>query len=243
MDGVAVRLDVYANPLELRRALETYGSDLQDAFSAAVVRQTEETKGAHRVQIAARLGSRAANALRGRVYPSTKSGGQEYQGLAAGFIYSAWKRRAAGGGPRIDLLAAFEDGASIRPVRGGALAVPLPAAYAVSGIPRGRRPTPDAVETALDQDLFIVARPGRPALLCAKDVAISGGRRRRISAARVRRKSGALGRRRTANAIVPLFVLLKNSRLPKRLDFASVRERAAEGLSEKAIVEMARRGL
>lgn len=217
------------------------GLTIQDAANAAVVRQTDETKGEMRVQIAQRLSPRAANALRSKRFTNPTPGGGE--GDVVGFIHSAWFRRSRSTGEQIDMFRSFETGAVIRPTRGKFLAIPLPAAYTVAGIGgrRGKRPTPEAVETALDQDLFVIQRGGRPAILAAKNVAFGRGRGAKIRAPRARNARGGFSQRRTANAIVPLFVLLKNSRLPKRLDFAQTRDGAQRGLADKFTVELARR--
>lgn len=218
--------------------MEQAGLSLQDAGNAAVIRQTDETKGAMRVQVAQRLSSRAANAIRSKRYVNSSTAGQ---GDVAGFIFSAWWRKGRRTGEEIDMFQAFEDGAVIAPARGQALAIPLPAAYdAVGG---RKRPTPLAVEAALDTDLFVIKRPGRPALLAARDVSVrrTGRGRAKIVARRYRGKGGALKIRRAPPVVVPMFVLLRNTRLPKRLDFASIRQDGESGLAEKLLVELARR--
>jgi hypothetical protein len=235
-----VRLNVSVSG-KLRDVLAQKGIALQDAGNAAVVRQTQETHGEMRVQIAQRLSPRAANALRSRrfVNPSTVGG----EGEVVGFINSAWFRKSRATGQNIDMFAAFERGDVIRPVRGKFLAVPLPAAYTVAGIGgrNGARPTVEAVETALDQDLFPITRPGRPTLLFAKQVSLGRGRGAKIRAPRGRNARGGFSRRRTVNAIIPLFVLLKNTKLPKRLDFTATRAKHQTRLAEKFLVELARR--
>lgn len=227
----------------LRRHLAAEGLVLEDAANAAVVRQTEQTKGAMRVQIAARLSPRAANALRSRLYLDQGKGGQ---GTVGGYIFSAWWRKDRRGGAAIDLFWAYANGAVIRPAKGEALALPLPAAYAVVGLPRGARgqrraPTPVEVEAALDTDLFVLRRPGRPSLLCASNVNVTQRAHGSLRAARYRNRQGGFARRRRSDAIVPLFVLLKNTHLPRRLDFDSITADAEQGLEDKFLVELARR--
>lgn len=225
----------------LKRELEKSGLVLQDAANAAVLRQTDETKGAMRVQIAQRLSARSANALRSRQFVNSSSVGQ---GDVAGFIFSGWWRKSRRGGEEIDMFKAFEDGAVIAPARGQALAIPLPAAYDVVGGRTGsKRPTPLSVETALDTDLFVIKRPGKAAILAARDVSVrrTGRGRTRIGARRFRNKKGGLSVRRVAPVVVPLFVLLRNTRLPKRLDFSQIQQDGERGLGEKLLVEIARR--
>lgn len=224
----------------LKRELEKSGLALQDAANAAVLRQTDETKGAMRVQIAQRLSARSANALRSRQFVNSSSVGQ---GDVAGFIFSGWWRKSRRGGEDIDMFKAFEDGAVIAPARGQALAIPLPAAYDVVGGRSGsKRPTPLSVEAALDTDLFVIKRPGKAAILAAKAIRRTAKRgASRFVAKRYRNKKGALSVRRAAAEIIPLFVLLRNTRLPKRLDFSQIQQDGERGLGEKLLVEIARR--
>jgi hypothetical protein len=231
-----MKLDVNVD-IQALEDLAQNAERLIDGANRAVQRQTEETLGEMRSHTAQRLGARTANALGRRFYVNEDR-------TVAGFIHSRWWRRGAGGGPRQDILEAFSKGEVITPKRGQFLAIPLPAAYAVAGASRGgQRPTPERVETALDQDLFVIQRAGRPPILCAKNVAISTRRRGTIRAGRFRSKGGILKQRRTVNAIVPLFVLVKNVRLPKRLDFPPITEKADERLAEKLIVELVTRGV
>lgn len=229
----------------LKRELEQAGLSLQDAGNAAVVRQTDETKGAMRVQIASRLSTRAANALRSRRYVDPTATGH---GEVAGYIYSGWWRKNRRGGDDIDMFKAFEDGAVIAPARGQALAIPLPAAYAVVG--RGKkRPTPKAIEVALNVKLFpLKTRRGNTLLAITPQsgaVAISG-RSSKIRPVRyvknTRERSFPTTRRGAAVRVpIPMFLLLRNTRLPKRLDFAPIHEQGERGLAEKLLVELARR--
>jgi hypothetical protein len=235
----------------LEAELVRLGSGVQDAASAAVLRQTEETKGVMRGQIAQRLSARAANALRSKRYVNAPNSGRGTAGEVAGFIFSAWWRKDRQTGEDIDMFAAYERGDVIFSAK-GLLAVPLAAAYRVVGLAKGtrggkRRPTPVDVEAALDTDLFVLKRPGRNPLLCARGVvqgAPGRGGARPIRAARYRTKRGTLATRKGATgALVPLFVLLKTTRLPKRLDFDGIEERSAGRMAEHLIVELGRRGL
>ena len=120
-----------------RDILAAKGAALRDAANAAVVRQTNETKGAMRVQIAQRLTPQSANALRGIFKANNDVPSVEPE--VVGFVHSAWFRKSRRGGPNIDLFAAFERGDVIAPATKNSLAVPLPAAYDVVGIPMGAR--------------------------------------------------------------------------------------------------------
>lgn len=246
--GGAVRLNLTVSG-RLRDILAAKGVAIQDAANAAVARQTDETKGAMRVEIARRLTPRAANALRSRKYVNPSQFGGE--GDVAGYIHSAWFRRGRASGQNIDLFKAFETGAVIRPVRGSNLAIPLPAAYGVAGLGgRGSRPTPIQVETRLGVKLFpFTSRRGHRFLaITPESGAVTIRRTSRFGVRPVRFIKTAGGRsfpaaRRGARVRVPIpmFLLLKNSRLPKRLDFSGIEAAKAKGLADKFTVELARR--
>ena len=233
---------------KLRDVLQAKGAALQDAVNAAVVRQTDETKGAMRVEIARRLTPRAANALRSKLYANPPKGGAA-EGQVAGFINSAWFRRSKSTGGNVDMFAAFEDGAVIRPVRGKNLAIPLPAAYAVAG--RGkRRPTPIAIETALGIKLFpFTSKRGFRFLAITSDsgaVTLGRGRRGSVKPVRFIKTSGGRSfpttrRGSRVTTPIPMFLLLKNARLPKRLEFEPIRREGETRLGQKILVELARR--
>jgi hypothetical protein len=233
----------------LRGILAAKGLVIQDASNAAVVRQTDETKGEMRVQIAQRLSPRAANALRSRRFVNPTPGGGE--GEVVGFINSAWFRKPKAGGDDIDIFKSFETGAVIRPVRAQNLAIPLEDAYTVTGLGgRGPRPTPRQVETRLGVKLFVIkSKRGNRFLAITPEsgpVALGRGRKRTIKPARFVKTTGGRSfptTRRAAPVRVPIrmFLLLKNSRLPKRLDFAQTRAAGEKGLADKFVVELARR--
>ncbi|MFZ1427181.1 MAG: DUF6441 family protein [Geminicoccaceae bacterium] len=233
----------------LRRQLQADGLAVEDAGNAAVVRQTDQTKGEMRVQIAGRLSARAANALRSTLYrnPSVRGG----QGNVASYIHSAWWRKDRKTGDNIDMFWAFEQGAVISGVKGRHLAIPLPAAYAVAG--RGRkRPTPEGIAAALSIKLFaLTSKRGNRFLAITPEsgpVAIGRGRRGSLLPARYVKTKGDRSFPTTRRATVvrqpiPLFLLLKNVRLPKRLDFDAIVQTGEQGLDDKFQVELARRGI
>jgi hypothetical protein len=237
---------------KLRDFVNSTGLTIEDAGNAAVVRQTRETLGEMRVQIAQRLTPRAANALREKRYlnPPVPGG----QGQVVGFIHSAWFRSSRLTGDDIDIFRSFETGAVIRPVRGDWLTIPLPAAYSVVG--RGRkRPTPAAIETALGVKLFrIRSRRGNDILAVTPEsggVALGsrttrGAKRVTIKPVRYVKTAGGrsfpTSRRATPVAApIAMFLLLRNSRLPKRLDFGPIRQKYNVELAKKFLVEMGRR--
>lgn len=88
----------------------------------------------------------------------------------------------------------------IRPVRAGALAVPLPAALDRRGVPKYSGPR----DPKLRNQLFLIQRPGRPPIL-ARKLVNAGGTRRAAG-------GGFSGRAR----IEPLFILLQRVALKPR---------------------------
>jgi len=242
---VRVNLNVTGS---MKQHMREIGTSLQDAGNAAVVRQTDETKGQMRVQIGQRLGrkGRAANALRSRLY--LNAGGP--QADTVGYIHSAWWRKSARGGPDIDMFRAFETGMIITPARAKNLAIPLPAAYTVVG--RGRKkPTPEMIQVALNIKLFtLTARSGRRFLAITPNsgqVALGRGQRGQIKPVRFIKKTKegrSFPTTRRGHAVtkpILMFLLLKNARLPKRLDFTAIKAAKDQGLEDKLIVEIARR--
>lgn len=248
---MALGLDVRVEGA-LPAIMANLGLNLKNAINAAIDRQTEETKGQLRVRIAGGLSARAANALRSKVRGNPDE-------TLTGILHSAWWRAARGPnpnavvvrgarGPSIDMLSAFERGDVIRPQGGrSALALPLPAAYDTISRRAGRRradPTPVDIEAAIDADLFVLKRPGRPALLCAKNLAVTSKPFGSIRPARYRaRNSNEFRKRRTANAIIPFFVLLRSTKLRSRYRLQDVREAVPARLAEKVLLEGGKRGV
>lgn len=192
-------LDVY-----LKRELEAGEKAVTRAMRLASDRAKREIRG----QVTgAGLGGRMANAVRSQVYPRAGAS------LGAGAL--VWTRAP-------DVMRAFEDGATIRGRAGGWLAIPTGSA------PRrgtdGKRIRPDTFPEGRFGPLRFVARNGRTALLVVDNVRISAktgrvGRR----AANARTKSGRL---RSGLTSVVMFVLVRQVRLQKRLDFAGAGARA-----------------
>lgn len=143
------------------------------------------------------LGQRLPRTIRDKAFPET---GESID--AAALIWSKAP----------EIVGAFDRGVTIRSKDGFYLAIPLPAAG-----PRGRRKiTPGLWESRTGIRLRFVYRRGRASLLVADDARISargmaarkGGRRRR---------DGTL----TGAQTVPIFVLVPQVRLQKRLDLSA----------------------
>jgi hypothetical protein len=220
--------------------MQRAGSQIKEAAGRAVVRQTEETQGAMRLRIAGGLGARAANALRKNLYPNP-------DGSVAGFVSSAWWRPAQGPSPhalkgRIDILAAFERGDAIRPWKGKGLAIALPTAGRFGFASDGKRVrvTPEAFERRTGIKLqFVPARAGNPAMLVARANLTAGGV---VQPLRKGERGGRVFARRGVRS-VPVFIIVRSTKLPQRFDLDAIRDQHEERLAEKVIVEAAKLGL
>lgn len=151
------------------------------------------------------LGNRVARTVRAQVYPERRDSLN-----AAAYV---WTRA-----PKI--LDAFERGALIRSQNGFYLAIPTPAAGAKG--PGNRRITPGGWEQRTGMKLRFVYRRGGPSLLVADEARINTRGRAVASRARVRRDGI-----RTGAATVPIFILVPQVRLRKRLDLAGAGDRWA----------------
>jgi hypothetical protein len=152
------------------------------------------------------LGQRLANTVRLRVFP----GAEPSLGAAA----LVWTKAPA-------IIAAFERGALIRGVRGLWLAIPLPAA-GKTGL-GGKKVTPLGWERRTGMRLRFVYRRGKPSLLVADDARLTRATGLATSIRRPRRRDGIL----TGAATVPVFLLVPQVKLPKKLDIAGLAGEAA----------------
>ncbi len=156
--------------------------------------------------VRAGLGTRLANTVQSQTYPRSKSS------LDAATL--TWTRA-----PKI--VGAFERGATIRTKTGVWLAVPLPAAGTGTG---GRRFTPEEWERRRGLKLRFVYRPGAPALLVA-----DGRQNKRGFGVESRSKTGR------GRATVPIFILLPQVTLRKRLDLIIAATRMAANLPVRIV--------
>ncbi|MFQ6552950.1 DUF6441 family protein [Aestuariibius insulae] len=161
---------------------------------------------------AAGLGQRLARTIRAETYPV----GQNSMNAAA-LVYTKAPK----------LIAAFDEGPMIRSKEGFWLAIPLPTA----GRGRfGRRMTPLDWERRTGKQLRFVYRSGRSALLVADDARLSSRGLARNKGGR-RRKDGILSGAQT----VPIFVLVPQVKLRKRLDLDRDVQRIANGLAADVV--------
>jgi hypothetical protein len=169
------------------------------AVTAGVHEATDGLKGELRRQItSAGLGTRLANTWRGEVYPK----GQPSI-AAAGFVWS----KAPG------LVRMYAEGAVIRSKHGLFLAIPTPAAGKYGDA--RQKIAPGAWERIHGLRLRFVYRRGAPSLLVADNARLS---KRGRAAANIGRRQGAAFTRLSGRTTVPLFILVPQVTVPKRLD-------------------------
>lgn len=172
------------------------------AVSKTMAETAVTLKQAWRAQITgAGLGTRLGNSIRSASYPK----GQPSLGAAA-LVWSA--------APKV--VASHDTGPLIRSANGFWLAIPTPAAGRGPG---GRRLTPGQWEQRTGLKLRFVFRRGRPGLLVAE--ARQNARGRAVAS---RSKTGR------GVATVPIFVMVPQVKLRKRLDLMGAAERAADGV-------------
>lgn len=152
------------------------------------------------------LGTRLANTVRLRVFPEREA--------SLGAAALVWTKAPA-------IVAAFERGALIRGVNRLWLAIPLPAAGKI-GL-GGRKITPQRWEQRTGMRLRFVARRGKWPLLVADDARLTSAQGLAAANRRRRRRDGIL----TGAVTVPVFVLVPQVKLPKKLDVEGLAADAA----------------
>ncbi len=184
---------------DLKRIVQLEMRAAARAVTVGVREATEGLKSELRRQItSAGLGTRLANTWRGEVYPK----GQPSIG-AAGFVWS----KAPG------IVRLYAEGAVIRSKQGLFLAIPTPAAGRFGDA--RRKITPGAWERIHGMRLRFVYRRGSPSLLVADNVRLT---KRGRATANIGRRQGAAFTRLTGRTTVPLFILVPEVTVRKRLD-------------------------
>jgi hypothetical protein len=158
------------------------------------------------------LRTRLANTWRGEVYPK----GQPSIG-AAGYVFS----KAPG------IVGLYAEGAVIRSKQGLFLAIPTPAAGR-SGDGR-RKITPGSWERIHGLRLRFVYRRGSPSLLVADNARLT---KRGRAAANIGRRQGAAFTRLSGRTTVPLFILVPQVTVQKRLDVDSAAQKWIRALPQ-----------
>lgn len=218
-----MRLDVSVDsalPAEMEREIDA----IKKAVTGGIRSVAEKLQKEWRSQITgAGLGERLARTIRKNDYPS----GSGRSIGAASLVYA--RKNSKKTASAADVVDAFNRGVTIRSTDGFFLAIPLPASGGNFGTGR-KRLTPYLWEQRTGMRLRFVYRRGRPSLLVADDARIGGAGRAGRKGGR-RRKDGILSGAQT----VPIFILVPQVRLKKRLDLDRA-TKAAEGALVGAIL-------
>jgi hypothetical protein len=184
---------------DLQALLKAELRGAERAVTAGVRAATLGLKTELRGQITgAGLGTRLANTWRSRIYPE----GQQSLG-AAGFVWSKAP----------NLIRLYNEGAIIRSKQGLYLAIPTPAAGRFGD--RRQKITPLLWERIHGMRLRFVYRRSGPSLLVADNVRLTARGR---AAANIGRRQGVIYSRLSARTTVPLFILVPQVSVKKRLD-------------------------
>ena len=180
----------------------------QKAVSITMTEAGAGLKSAWRAQItSAGLGQRLANTIRSQTYPKGRNSLD-----AAALVWS--------NAPVI--IGAHDTGPLIRSGNGFWLAIPLPAAGKAMG---GKRITPGMWEQKTGLRLRFVYRNRGPSLLVADAVRLNT----RGQAAVSKSKTGR------GQVTAPIFLLVQQVKLPKRLDLARDAERALAAIPDSIV--------
>jgi hypothetical protein len=195
---VKLKLDIQPDLAALMAAEVAAG---ERAVTAAMRQSGVGLKGAWRGQIVgAGLGTRLANSIRSETYPKA--------GASLNAAALVWSKAPL-------IVGAHDAGPLIRSRTGFWLAIPTPAAGRALG---GRRVTPAAWERKTGLRLRFVYRRAGPSLLVADQARINS----RGLASASRSKTGR------GQVTAPIFLLVPQVKLPKRLDLMRDAERVHE---------------
>lgn len=185
------------------------------AVQRGISQSTLSLKGLLRSQITgSQLGGRLAGSVRSEVYPKGKPSIN-----AAGLVFTKAPK----------LVEAFDTGPLIRSENGFWLAIPMPN---IGKGARGKKLTPGEWEKRTGRQLRFVYRRGRTALLVDEGKKAPGNvfvRRRTRGGTRL------MEPRTFKNRIVPIFTLVPQVKLRKRLDIARAASQATQGLASAII--------
>lgn len=160
------------------------------------------------------LGAKLARTIRKQVYPS-----QTTSLHAAALV---WSKAPV-------IIDAFERGVLIKSSNGFYLAIPLPAAGA-KGV-GSKRITPAGWEQRTGRRLVFIGRKGRHGLLVDQGVL---GQSKNTYATAFRQTKG---RTRAQNQSIPIFVLVRQAKLPKKLSLLEAASAAQNSLASLILSE------
>ena len=193
-----MKLDIRVTPdlVAMMRAEVAAG---QKAVSTTMAQAGAGLKSAWRAQITgAGLGQRFANTIRSQTYPKGRN--------SLDAVALVWSNAPV-------IIGAHDTGPLIRSASGFWLAIPLPAAGRALG---GRRITPGMWEQKTGLRLRFVYRSRGPSLLVADAVRLNTKGQAAVSKSNTGR----------GQVTAPIFLLIRQVKLPKRLDLARDAERA-----------------
>lgn len=181
-----------------------------NAVQRSIAQATVTLKGLLRNQVtSAQLGGRLASTILSQVYPKGRPSIN-----AAGLVYTKSPK----------LIDAFDTGPLIRAESGLWLAIPLPS---IGKGPRGRKLTPGEWEKRTGRQLRFIYRRGRTALLVDEGKKAPGN-----VFVRRRTKGGykLMAPTTFKNRMVPIFTLVPQVKLKKRLNIAEAAVQATSNL-------------
>ncbi|WP_027285909.1 DUF6441 family protein [Rubritepida flocculans] len=217
---------------DLRRLLAEEVRAGERAAMAAIRAETEQVKQELRQQVMAAFGGDArgvANAWRGRVFPTS---GESLR--PAGLVFTRLPK----------VIDAFERGALIRP-KGGGKFLAIPTSFNRQGGRRGAKARVSPAQMVASRQGFLrPLKSGRGFVWClpvrqgqrtgrGRAPLIAGGL---MAVATSRRKGAAAWQQALlAQGFVPMFLLLPQVRLAKRLDVQGAAERALRRLPRRFV--------
>ncbi|MCC2650755.1 MAG: hypothetical protein K0R61_1182 [Microvirga sp.] len=220
----------------LAREMERMGSAIREGADEAVTETTASAKFRAREMVSAALSRRAGNTVTDKYYPKQDK-------PIVGWLYSRWWNRSE------NVLAAFAYGATVRPRAATALAIPLKdsgtswwdSGQFTDGRMAQRRVTPRIFERVTGQKLFRIRSRAGHTLLAIRRPDAKGLKRGSGTGRRLVKSNRAGYRGRLESQIAPIFLLVKQSQIPKRFEFSVIREFAEQRLPLLFFLSLGRR--
>lgn len=200
---------------DLRKIMAAELKDVGRAAREAVTQSTESVKQDWRGDVrSAGLGNRLANTIRSKVYPN------DSPLRTAGLVWTK--------APKI--LDAHERGVTIRATGGKYLAIPTDAAPKKGT--DGKRVTPKTLPASFG-DLRFVPRRGKPPLLVADNVRVSGAGRVKGGTQTSNRNGRVRVRQSRSGVSAVMFILVPQVKLKKKFDIKAISEKGVNRMYQK----------
>ena len=200
---------------DLREIMKAELKDVGSAIRAAVTESTDAVKQDWRGDVrSAGLGNRLANTIRAKVYPN------DSPLRTAGLVWTK--------APKI--IDAHERGVTIRATGGKYLAIPTGAAPKKGT--DGKRVTPKTMPASYGE-LRFVPRRGKPPLLVADNVRVSGAGRVK-GGTQVSNRNGRVRVRQSRSGVsAVMFILVPQVKLRKKFDLDTIAAKGANLMYQK----------